>query len=126
MTPPTPPPQIDIVSVAIAFAALIFSPDLAALIGPYAVILIGATLGASVGASRRPSLTRSGTAAYIAGMVTFACLSTVPAAVLVSNWTGVQMQWLLGFVAAGIGALEPEWVVRKVRELARFKTGGQP
>ncbi len=109
------PPSLDIVSVLTALAALVFAPDLAALVGPYAVILIGATLGAAWGATRRKATSRLGTLGYIAGMVGLACLVTVPAAAVGSKLTGLHLHWLLGPVAALIGALGPEWAYGKAR-----------
>jgi hypothetical protein len=123
----TQPPQLDIVSVLTAVAALLFAPELAAMVGPYAVILIGATLGAAWGATRRPASSRIGTLGYIAGMVALACLVTVPAAAAGSKLTGLHLHWLLGPVAALIGALGPEWAYNKARSFlsAASKGGSQ-
>ena len=121
-----PPPQsLDIVSVAIAFFALVFSPELSALIGPYVVILVGATLGAAWGASRRPASTRGSSALYVAGMVGLALLVTVPAAELSARFLGVHLHWLLGPVAAVIGGVGPDWMLERIRKLIASKTGGE-
>lgn len=45
--------NLDPVSVAIALASILFGPPLAAIIGPYAVILISATVGAAWALGRR-------------------------------------------------------------------------
>lgn len=119
MTPQ--PPSLDIVSVLTALSALVFAPELAAVIGPYAVILIGATLGAAWGATRRKASTRLGTLGYIVGMVGLACLVTVPAAAAGSRLTGLHLHWLLGPVAALIGALGPEWAMSKARGFLQQK-----
>ncbi|MES2959815.1 MAG: hypothetical protein V4792_16620 [Pseudomonadota bacterium] len=114
MAPQTPPP-IDIVSLAIAVAALLFSPELSALIGPYVVILIGATLGAAWGASRRAPTTRAGSLLYVGGMVCVAVLVTVPAAHLSARFLGVHLHWLLGPVAAVVGGLGPDYLIDKLK-----------
>lgn len=119
-----PQPSLDIVSVFIALATLIFSPELSALIGPYVVILIGATLGAAWGASRRPPTSRFASLWYVLGMVGFALLITVPAAELSARFLGVHLHWMLGPVAAIIGGLGPDWMLERVRKLIASKTGG--
>lgn len=124
MTPHSPP-QLDIVSLAIAVAALIFSPELSALIGPYVVILIGATLGAAWGASRRTPGTRTQSLLYVLGMVGLALLVTVPAAELSARFLGVHLHWLLGPVAAVIGGLGPDYMLDRVRAVLTHKTGGE-
>lgn len=43
----SPPPQLDPVAAATAIFAIVFSPTIAAYVGPYAVIIIGAALGAA-------------------------------------------------------------------------------
>ena len=45
--------QLDPVSVAIALAGVLFGPALAGIIGPYAVIIISATVGAAWALWRR-------------------------------------------------------------------------
>jgi len=40
--------HLDPVSVAVVLASTLFGPQLAAIIGPYAVILLGSTVGAAL------------------------------------------------------------------------------
>lgn len=120
---PTPPP-LDIVSVLIALATLVFSPAVAAVVAPQVVIIIGATLGAVYGASRREPGTRTGTLGYIVGMVVLALLVTVPVAEVLSSWTGINLHWLLGPAAALIAGLEPDWLMAKARALLGRRIDG--
>lgn len=101
----TPSPGLDIVTVAAAIAAVMFRPEIAAVVGPYAVILIGAVLGGTWSASRMALQTRWGTVKYLAGIVTLALLVTVPAAEWASSHGGVEFNTALGIVAVFIGAL---------------------
>jgi hypothetical protein len=113
------PPQLDPVNVAIALAALLFNASTASLIGPYAVIFIGAMLGGTWSASGRPAGDRFGTFKYLLWMVSLAMLITVPTAELLaanlpSSWN-VSSRALLGIVAALITGLGPDWVISLVR-----------
>jgi uncharacterized membrane protein len=118
------PPQLDLVSVLVILATAIFSPSVAAVLAPQIVILIGATLGAAWGASRRPPTSRFGSARYVVGMVLLALMVTVPAAEVLSGWIqALPLHWLLGPVAALIGAMEPEWLMNKARRLLGRRLG---
>jgi hypothetical protein len=118
------PPQLDLVSVLVILATAIFSPSVAAVLAPQIVIVIGATLGAAWGASRRPPTSRFGSALYIVGMVLLSLMFTVPAAVVLSGWIpALPLHWLLGPVAALVGALEPEWLMNKARRLLGRRLG---
>lgn len=105
----TPQPSIDIVSVAIAVATVAFGPDLAAVVGPYAVILLGALLGAAWSAGRRKSDTRMSTLAHMALMIGWALIVTVPLALLAGATFGWESKWLLGPVAVIIAGIGPDW-----------------
>lgn len=109
MTPDQPP--VDIVTVMITIAALIFSPTMSAIIGPYSVIITGAVVGSAWSASRRPPHpNRLGTLAYIAIFVVVALLVTVPLAILVARtWPGIEARWAFGPVAALIGGIGDDW-----------------
>lgn len=128
MANPTPPP-LDIVSVAVTIAAVLFSPEAAAMAGPYAVIILGAIAGGSWSASRLALGGRLETAKYLAGIVTLALLLSVPAAsVATAYYDGLTFNYLLGPVAFAIGALGPDGLLRCGRALARLKRwpGGPP
>ena len=105
--PPSPP--IDIVTVVIALASAAFGPELAAYVGPYAVILLGALLGAAWSASRKEPGTRVSTLGHIALMVGWALMVTVPTALLAGKAFGWESKWLLGPVAVVIAGIGHDW-----------------
>lgn len=107
--PPNPPPSIDIVTVAIALAATMFSPGIAAVVGPYAVILLGATLGGAWAASRQTQPDRMATVWHILGCIGIALIVTVPASELVASRWGLESRWTLGPVALVIGGVGKDW-----------------
>lgn len=119
-----PPPPIDIVSLAIALAGLIFGQELAQMIGPYAVIMMGASLGAVISASRLEPGTGMHWAAHLGFFVTLALLVTVPLAYWLERQLGFESKWLFGPVAilvAGIGQDWPllvRWALGQARRLA--------
>lgn len=130
--PPSAPP-LDIVSVAVALATAVFSPEVAALLGPYAVIFLGAMLGGAWSASRLELPGRWPTVKYLLGIVALALLVTVPAAEIASRYyTGLSFNYLLGPVAVFIGALGPDGLRRCSRiAWARIRrwpggTSGEP
>lgn len=118
------PPALDIVSLAIALAALLFSPELSAVLGPYWVILTAATLGAAWSASRRPSNPhRFAVLLYVAGMVVLALLVTVPLAELAARMVGVHVHAALAPVALLIGAAGPDWLLARMFSLINRRLG---
>jgi hypothetical protein len=115
-------PPIDPVTVAIAIAGTAFSPQLAQLIGPYAVIVLAAILGAGISAGLRDQSSRTSTLLHMVTWVGLSLLFTVPLSMLVMAYAvpeGVQLQWLLGPVAtliAGVGHRWPQLLVWLVIE----------
>lgn len=119
------PPQIDLVTVAIAIAALVFSPEISAIVGPYSVIILGAVIGGGLGLSNRPPTSRFSAAQYLVLMVGLALLVSVPFSDLLANHFGVRSNWLLGCVAVVVAWIGPDWpligawlagVIRKIVE----------
>jgi hypothetical protein len=117
----TQPPPLDIVTVAIAVAALVTGPDLAALIGPYSVILLAAVGGAAWSASSTPEGTRKATLTHMLAMVGLALIGTVPLAEALARFAGIEARWVFGPMAAVIAA-RPDWVVGWVRRWFATKT----
>ena len=105
-----PPTSLDIVTVSIAVATWLVGAEVAAVIGPYAVIVLSALGGAAWSASRReqpPGLGMVGTLRtllHILLSVGLALIATVPAAELIARWTDVQSRWMLGPAAVVIAA----------------------
>lgn len=103
-------PPLDIVTVAITLSTALFGAPVAAILGPYAVIFIGAVLGASWSASRRPpSESRLSTLLYVMGVVLLALMITVPATELLVAYAKVEARWILGPVATLIGGIGDDW-----------------
>jgi len=119
---PTPPP-LDIVTVAIAVASLIFGPDVAALVGPYSVIVLAAIGGAAWSASSTPEATRRATLLHMLLMVGLALLGTVPLAEVLARLASIDARWALGPVAAVIAA-RPDWVIARLRRWFSRQEGG--
>jgi hypothetical protein len=107
MTPP--PPSIDIVSVAIALATLLFGRELAQLVGPYAVIVMGAVLGSGLSAAREEPGTGLPVWLHMLCYVTLALLVTVPVALVLEEQFGYGHKWLLGPVAVLVSGIGHDW-----------------
>lgn len=104
-------PPLDPITVAITFATLLFGPQLAAVIGPYAVILLGAVIGSAWSATRRPpGSSRVGTALYVFLFTALALLVTVPLAQALSNaYPKVEARWLMGPLAVFVAGVGDDW-----------------
>lgn len=98
------PPSLDIVTVTIAVTTWMVGAEVAAVIGPYAVILLSALGGAAWSATRRQQPTRAATLLHIALSVGLALIATVPAAELIARWTDLQSRWMLAPAAVLIAA----------------------
>jgi hypothetical protein len=126
-----PSPPIDIVTVAIAIATALFGREIAAVVGPYAVIVLGALLGAAWSASRREQSTPGNTFGHMLLMVGWALIVTVPLAAVAGTYAGLESKWLLGPVAvviAGIGQdwhAVASWVLGRLRALVERRGGGE-
>ena len=104
------PQQLDPVSVGIALAGVIFGPVLAGIIGPYAVIIISATVGAAWALGRRDKAARLGAAWYFLRLNATAVLVTVGLANLAARWLGVSDHtWLLAPIALIVGGVGDDW-----------------
>lgn len=107
----SPSSQLDPVSVLIALAALVFSPNVAAVVGPYAVIWIGATLGAYWALGVREPCTRAKALRFFLAINAMAMLLTVPLAVAARPYlpAALDEQWIFGPMALGIGLVGDRW-----------------
>jgi len=128
-------PNLDPVAVLVLLAALVFSPAVAAVVGPYLVILLGSTLGAYFRLGQREPSTRASALRFFLAANGAAILFTAPLSYAAQKYLpGFEVNWLLGPMAFGIGLvgerwpLIGQWVVRKVNSfvdlLIRMKTGG--
>lgn len=107
----------DVVTLAVALVAAVVGPGVMAdLVGPYAVILLGAVIGAAWSATRRrpdgaedAPPPRGATVAYMLLVIGLALLLTVPAAEFAARYLGLESRWVLGPVAAIIGGIGRDW-----------------
>lgn len=102
--------QPDLLVLLTALLAAAFSPQLAAVLAPYVVIILGALLGTAWGLKRRAPAGSGHAWAFVALMLATAFIFTMPAALWLQRYTGgVSYQWLLGPIAAIIGAVGEDW-----------------
>ncbi len=124
--------HLDPVSVSIAVASIIFGPALAGFIGPYAVIIISATVGAAWALGRREPDVKLGAAWYFLRLNATAVLVTVSLANLAARWIGSDdSHWMLAPIALIVGCVGDDWprvgrwlLVRAGRVLERRASGG--
>jgi hypothetical protein len=110
----TPPASLDIVTVAIAVTSWVLGAEIAAIVGPYTVILLSALGGAAWSAGRRTQSSRLGALTHIVLSVGLALIATVPLAELIARWTDLQARWTLAPAAVLIAA-RPDWIWQQVR-----------
>lgn len=103
--------KIDPISAATAVASVLFGPELAHYIGPYAVILLGSTTGAGWALGRHPPLgSRTSAVLFFMRLNVLALLLTVPLAAGATALFGtVEQRWLLAPIALLIGGIGNDW-----------------
>lgn len=123
--------QLDPVNVAIALASVIFGPALAAVIGPYAVILIASTVGAAWALGRRDPSARLGAAWYFLRLNATAVLITAGLASLAGQWMGrSDTTWMLAPIALLVGGVGDDWprlgrwVFERIGRILERRAGG--
>jgi hypothetical protein len=107
------PPQdnLDPVSAITALMVLVFSPELASVVGPYAVILLAATTGAAWSLGRRDPATRSNAFWFFVTINMTACLLTVGIASLAKQTLHIEagVNMLLAPVGLIVGGIGHDW-----------------
>lgn len=102
--------QIDPVSAIVTVLALLFSPALADVVGPYAVIVLGAAIGGGWALSEREPGTRVEGLRYFMLNIGMALLLTVGFAELANRYLGMDtINWLLAPIAMLIGGVGHRW-----------------
>lgn len=104
--------NLDIVYVTVAILSGLFGPQMAAVVGPYAVIFLSAIGGAAWSIGRRPSNVRSvgNDTFFFLRLAITAIMVTGGIAVFAERWTGVgTRQWTLPVIALLIGAVGDDW-----------------
>ncbi|MDQ0040809.1 hypothetical protein [Variovorax boronicumulans] len=108
-------PIADIVGVAVFIAALLFSNEVAAVVGPYMVIVVAATLGASFKVARRDKTTRTSAILFFLRVVGMAVLFTsVLAAGLNAYRPELSPRLTVAPIALLIGFVDWPWALAKV------------
>ncbi len=129
-------PQIDPVAVAVAIAALMFAPEVASIVGPYFVIIVASTVGASFALARRSGTSRWSAMAFFLRVNGLAVLLTWAVASLVSaQIPSLEKSVLFAPVAIGLGFIGDRWPqvltwvgerIRMVIDLMIKSKGGGP
>lgn len=102
--------NLDPVNVTIAIFATLFSPALAAIIGPYAVILVSATVGAAWALGRRDPSAKLSAFSYFLRLNATAAMVTVGIASVLGAWLGHEdPTWMLSLIALVIGGVGDDW-----------------
>jgi hypothetical protein len=104
-----PPPPLDIVSTVTFALSLAIAPGVAAVVAPYAVIILCAMGGAAFSASSVAETTRKGTLWHLILWTGVAVVFTVPSSELLARVSGLEIRWLFAPVAGLIGA-RPRWL----------------
>ena len=126
--------QLNPVEATVALLLLVFSPEAAKIVGPYAVIILSAALGASWALGRMAPLERnSGAFWFFAKIIGTACLVTVGLAELTKHYFSlpIDITWLLapiGLLIGGVGEDWPKlvtWAWEKVKGRIGAKIEGQ-
>lgn len=110
MVPPSSPtPWLDVVALATLIAGVVYSPDVAAVVGPYIVVIAASVTGAAFSLKRREKtsrlaafryfLTVAGVAVFVTGLISWA----------VGSYYGVSERFLIAPVALAVGAVGNDW-----------------
>lgn len=125
----------DAVGLSVLIAAAAFSPEVAAVVGPYVLIAAASVIGASFSLARRPPSSRWSAFGYFARVVGLATFLTVGLSTwLAGHYEALTERALLAPVALLIGFIGHDWP-KLLRALVSgiFKTidnfrasGGEP
>lgn len=129
----TPQQTPDIIALLIFLGALIFGPEVAAVVGPYVAIIAAAALGASFALSRREKTSRTDAVKFFTQVVGLAVLVTAGLTQVVqSYYPALHERLLLVPVALVIGYIGDGWpgifdkIVEKLLGLIDSFRKGQP
>lgn len=102
--------NLDPVNVTVALFATLLSPAIAAIMGPYAVILVASTVGAAWALGRRDPSAKLGAFGYFLRLNATAAVVTVGIATIVGKWVGHENPtWMLAPVALIVGGVGDDW-----------------
>ena len=104
------PPDISILALAGVLASYLFGPEAAAYLGPYLVILLASTVGASFALARREVATRSGAIWFFMRTNGVAVLLTVALAAAISGYyPNLSQRALIAPIAFVLGFVGDDW-----------------
>ena len=124
--------NLDIVSLCVFITMAVFSPEVAAFVGPYLVIILASTIGASFALARRQTETKTQALVFFLRVDGLAVLLTSGLAAMVSAWKpDLHERVLLAPIALMIGFIADDWpvVLRRIMNIGlealnRLKPGG--
>lgn len=106
----SPSPLTDLVGLFVLIAAALFSNEAALIIGPYMLIIVMSTVGASWSLQRREKTTRLSALGFFLRVNGVAIGFTgLAAAIVTTYWPGLTERALLAPVALLIGAMGGNW-----------------
>lgn len=135
MTPPTDPPPLDIVTVAVILLTALAGGEVARIAGPYAVIVAAALVGSWWALSRRPDYSVWQSVGFVALLTCTSVLMTgfasIAAAALLGR-VGIEAHayYLLAPISGALAAVGPDWpdvarwAVRLFKRRAERAMGG--
>lgn len=123
--PPSQSPSItDVVGLGIFLAGLVYSPEVASIVGPYLVIIVAAVVGASFALKRREKTTRLSALWYFMRVSGLAVIGTVSLAAMFSSYyDNLTERILIAPVALTIGAIGDDFPAVARWFLAKFLAG---
>ncbi len=104
--------NLDIVYLMVSILSALFGPEMAAIVGPFAVIFLSSIGGAAWSVGRRPPEMRTvgNDIFFFTRLVITAMVVTGGIAVFAERWTGPDTrQWTLPVIALLIGAVGDDW-----------------
>lgn len=117
----TQQPVADVVGLFTLIAAVAFSNEVAAVVGPYMVIVIASAIGASFALARRQKSTRGAALFFFLRVVGLAVVLTVGAATMASSYRpDLQERLLLAPIALVVGFIGDGWPVVLRKALSLF------
>jgi hypothetical protein len=106
-SPPTIP---DAIGFGVFLASLVYAPAVAAVVGPYIVIVLASIIGASFAVKRREKTTRLAALVYFLRVAGLAVLVTVSIASAASSYyNSLTERVLITPVALIVGAIGDDW-----------------
>lgn len=123
--PPSQSPTItDVVGLGIFVAGLFYSPDVAAVVGPYLVIILASVVGASFALKRREKTTRLSALWYLLRVAGLAIIGTVSLAAMFSSYyDSLTERILIAPVALAIGAIGDDFPAVARYFVSKFLAG---